>query len=397
MILLPDYVLKAMNALNQSGYECYVVGGAIRSALLHLPVHDYDLTTNALPEEMKKVFRNWHTFDTGIQHGTITVLSNHHPLEITTYRKDSDYKDHRHPDSVSFTSRIEEDCSRRDFTINALCYHPEKGILDFFHGREDLQSHIIRCIGDPYRRFDEDALRILRAIRFAAQLGFTIEKETSSAILSLKATLSFVSTERINEEFSRYLTSPGCASLFRPCLAVFSSFLPELKCLTEKEAEDLSKQLTEASCILHVRLAVLLSSSCFENPKKVMRRMKYANADIQAVSQLIEMKDRPLQTLPDLRHILRDLKVPFDEYLAYRTAIGFSNADKVRQMYERIVVDHLCCSLKDLAINGKDVMAKGYRGKEISLVLNEILEEVLSGNIPNDRQQLLSLLDSRCS
>ena len=117
MILLPDYVLKAMNALNESGYECYVVGGAIRSALLHLPVHDYDLTTNALPEEMKKVFRNWHTFDTGIQHGTITVLSDHHPLEITTYRKDSTYKDHRHPDSVSFTSRIEEDCSRRTFSM----------------------------------------------------------------------------------------------------------------------------------------------------------------------------------------------------------------------------------------------------------------------------------------
>ena len=205
MIKLPEYVTKAMKALNNSGYECYVVGGAIRSAVLNMPVHDYDLTTDALPSQMKTVFHDWHTFDTGIQHGTITVLSDHQPLEITTYRKDCTYQDHRHPDAVQFTSSIEEDCSRRDFTVNAFCYSEEHGFLDFFHGMEDIKHKVIRCIGDPYRRFDEDALRILRAIRFASQLNFTIEDKTAEAILELKDTLSYVSMERINEEFTKKL------------------------------------------------------------------------------------------------------------------------------------------------------------------------------------------------
>ena len=175
MMNLPDYVLKAMNELKKAGYECFVVGGAVRSFFLNAPVHDYDLTTDALPSQMKQVFASWHTFDTGIQHGTITVLSDHHPLEITTYRKDSAYKDHRHPDHVEFTSALMEDCARRDFTINALCYDPQVGIRDFYGGQKDIENGIIRCIGDPFQRFDEDALRILRAIRFASQLSFDIE------------------------------------------------------------------------------------------------------------------------------------------------------------------------------------------------------------------------------
>ena len=195
---IPAYVKVLMDQLNDSGYECYIVGGAIRSMLLGLPVHDYDLTTNALPAQMKNVFTSNKTIDTGLKHGTLTVLSSHHPIEITTYRKDSTYQDHRHPDAVQFTSAIEEDCARRDFTINAFCYNDNDGILDFFDGRQDLKNHILRCIGDPSQRFEEDALRILRAVRFASQLHFEIEENTKNAIFAKKNLLSYISLERIH-------------------------------------------------------------------------------------------------------------------------------------------------------------------------------------------------------
>ena len=154
---IPEYVSILMKELNKHGYECFVVGGAIRSILLNKPVNDYDLTTSALPEETKQVFHAYHTIDTGLKHGTVTVVSKHIPVEITTYRKDAEYKDHRHPDEVIFTRTIKEDCARRDFTINALCYCEETGILDFFNGKEDIEKKIVRCIGDPYQRFEEDA------------------------------------------------------------------------------------------------------------------------------------------------------------------------------------------------------------------------------------------------
>ena len=206
---LPDYVLKLLKQLNEHGYEAYVVGGAVRSYLLHLPIHDYDLTTNAMPLEIKEVFHDFHTIDTGIQHGTVTVIIDHHPIEITTYRKDSGYQDHRHPDHVEFTSALEEDCKRRDFTINALCYHPDTGIIDFFHGLDDIRNKIIRCIGDPEKRFNEDALRILRAIRFCARLSFSIEPHTREVLFAMKDTLSYVSAERITQEFTGTLQSRG--------------------------------------------------------------------------------------------------------------------------------------------------------------------------------------------
>ena len=204
---IPEYVSILMKELNKHGYECFVVGGAIRSILLSKPVNDYDLTTSALPEETKQVFHTYHTIDTGLKHGTVTVVSKHIPVEITTYRKDAEYKDHRHPDEVIFTRTIKEDCARRDFTINALCYCEETGILDFFNGKEDIEKKIVRCIGDPYQRFEEDALRILRAIRFASQLNFSIDDHTSKAILDTKETLSYVSIERIQEEMNKFFES----------------------------------------------------------------------------------------------------------------------------------------------------------------------------------------------
>lgn len=394
MIKLPEYVKKAMQALYDKGYECYVVGGAIRSAVLNMPVHDYDLTTNALPSQMKEVFSSWHTFDTGIQHGTITVLSDHQPLEITTYRKDSAYKDHRHPDSVQFTYSIEEDCSRRDFTINAFCYSEEHGFLDFFHGMNDIQNKVIRCIGDPYRRFDEDALRILRAIRFAAQLSFSIEENTSKAIMELKDTLSYVSMERINEEFTKFISSDDCSSLFIPYLPVFSVFLPELSHLSIQEKELLAQRLAQAKENKEVRLAILLSSSCFDNPRSILKRMKYSNNEIKTITQLIEHIDAPLRSLLDVRYLRKNLSVPVTEYLSYREAMDLCSYSKAFQYNKYIDDENLCCTLKQLAVNGNDLMQLGITGKKISETLNFLLDQVISDTLPNDAEVLLSHISS---
>ena len=226
---LPGYVSKGMKLLEENGYECYVVGGAVRSFLLHLPVHDYDLTTDARPEEMQEVFRDYKTIETGLKHGTLTVLIDNQPLEITTFRRDSVYPDHRHPETVTFSRAVEEDCARRDFTVNALCYNPAEGILDFFGGTKDLKKKILRCIGDADTRFNEDALRILRALRFAARLNFTIEENTRKALLNNISLLRFVSMERIREELNGFFCAPVCAVCMKAYHTVFNAALPEGK------------------------------------------------------------------------------------------------------------------------------------------------------------------------
>lgn len=397
MMKLPDYVCKAMDALNQAGYECYVVGGAVRSAVLHAPVHDYDLTTSALPEQMKQVFATWHTFDTGIRHGTLTVLSDHHPLEITTYRKEAGYQDHRHPDQVVFTSALMEDCARRDFTINALCYHPKEGMKDFYGGLTDIKNRIIRCIGDPYRRFDEDALRILRAIRFAAQLQFEMEEKTSQAILALKDTLHYVSAERISEEFTKYLSSDGCAMLLYPYRSVFAVFLPEMSQLSKQDMQSLITRLQFSKNDRLIRMALLLSAPCFTDPHRILNRLKFSNHDRRTVLSMIALKDAPMKTRTDVRFILRDIQMDFLQYLQYREGMDLCRYVQVYDLYEQIIRNHDCTALRDLAVNGGDLVLRGYQGKQISETLNDLLKKVIEDVLPNDRKALLDYLSSSTS
>ncbi|MBQ6356084.1 MAG: hypothetical protein IJI52_03190 [Solobacterium sp.] len=189
---LPYPVQECLSLLNESGYEAFVVGGAVRDMYLGRPVHDYDITTNALPEQMKQVFASHRTVETGLKHGTLTVITGQMQVEITTYRTESQYGDHRHPDAVAFTSDLAADCARRDFTINAMCFHPLEGVIDFFHGEDDLRRHIIRTVNDPAERFREDALRILRALRFAAELDFTM-KPPRLRLSTMPATISRMS------------------------------------------------------------------------------------------------------------------------------------------------------------------------------------------------------------
>ncbi len=382
---IPEYVSILMKKLNENGYECFIVGGAIRSILLNRTVHDYDLTTNALPEETKQVFHSFHTIDTGLQHGTVTVVSNHIPVEITTYRKETAYKDHRHPDQVIFTRTIQDDCARRDFTINALCYNQDTGLLDFFHGKEDLESQIIRCIGNPYERFDEDALRILRAIRFASQLNFSIEEETSKAILDTKETLSYVSIERIQEEFTKFLEGDGFLSLLYPYRKVFSIFLPELNEI--KNWDTLIQSLQNSINNTYVRLAILFCS--FRNPKHTLKQLKYSNKEITTITEMISHKDSSISNRIEIKKLLKDLSCDFKLYLNFREAMDLKSYDCIYEIYQSIIQNHECYSLKQLEINGSDLVSLGYQGKQISETLNNVLNDVIEEKIQNKKEILI--------
>lgn len=386
-LLIPEYVQALMNELNQNHYECYVVGGAVRSLLLGLPVHDYDLTTNALPSQMKEVFSSYHTIETGLKHGTLTVMSQHHPIEITTYRKDATYQDHRHPDAVEFTRAIQEDCARRDFTINAFCYNKQEGILDFFHGTEDLNGKILRCIGDPEQRFDEDALRILRAIRFASQLNFTIEKKTKVAIFAKKDLLSYISYERIHEELNGFLSAPKCASYLDTYQEVMHVFLPEIQQISQWSL--VLQQMDQAQPDANVRIAILLTS--LDQVSSILKRMKYANQDIHLITSLIQYRDVVIEDRISLRKFLSIYHDSFDAYLNYRQAIDSTFPyNNINEYYSAIMNDHDCISLSQLEIKGNDVAQYGYQKQEISKKLNEVLLAVMEDKINNQREELLN-------
>lgn len=394
---LPSYVKTAIEYLNRNGYECYVVGGAVRSTLLHEEIHDYDLTTNALPEETEAVFRDFPVIRTGMKHGTLTVVIDGEMLEITTYRKDSGYKDHRHPDSVAFSSSLKEDCARRDFTINALCYHPEEGILDFFGGQEDIRKQIIRCIGDPEQRLNEDALRILRAVRFAARLGFTVDPLTKAALLKKKETLRYVSEERIRSETDRFLAGKGCPDLFTEYIDIFAVFLPELNSLSETEKEEIREAFRKAPDNSEIRLAVLFSSRVFPDAEEVMRRLTYPNHAIRRIKSLLSVKDMPFDTETDIRYIINRLIPEFDCYTDYMKAVRKDfPAERVREMHDAVIRNGDCCFLSDLAVNGKDMLALGLKGKEISDALQKSLSAVIEKRIPNNKEEIIAYLKKKC-
>ena len=366
-MFIPDYVSEILQILNAHHYEAYVVGGAVRNHLLHLPAHDYDVTTNALPVQLKEVFQNYATIDTGIQHGTVTVLIHHHPVEITTYRKDSAYTDHRHPSSVTFTSELQEDCKRRDFTINAMCYHPSCGILDFFSGQQDLNNHILRCIGNPEERFEEDALRILRALRFAARLNFTIEENTSRTLIQKKETLSYVSLERITSEWMGILESGYSSAL-----------------------DTLEKETSGSAC---ARMALFLRPlQDISKARQILQRMKCSNAYMSSVLNLLQTEDMPIKDRIDMRYLLAALTVDFDIYVHYNTA--FRSTDDAQKLYTEVTSDTYAYTLSQLKITGKDLLALGYKGKEIGETLHTLLEMVMQEKIHNTKEELLQALQS---
>ena len=387
-IQIPDYIQVLIDLLNQNHYSAYVVGGAIRNALLGLPIHDYDLTTDATPDEMLQVFSTHRVFKTGIQHGTITVLSKGQPVEITTFRSENVYEDHRHPFGVSFSKCIEEDCKRRDFTINALCYNNSEGLIDFFGGIDDLQHKIIRCIGNASERIDEDALRILRALRFAGRLSFTIEEKTATAIHKQKDLLHYISEERIHTEWIGILETNALTSILVEYSDVIQVFIPEL---TKDIIQHSLTTIYQSPLDANIRMAILLKD--IPNAKGILERLKYSGSEQLIILSCIQNSEYKLSSKIELKQFLSTLKIPFDTYHQYRSAIdtGYSK-ETIHAYYQEVHNMHEPYQLKDLAIDGNIVKELGYQGKEIASTLQKCLNTVIENPENNTVEYLTNMI-----
>lgn len=438
-IYLPQGASRILAALKQNGFEAHIVGGCVRDTLLGQTPHDYDICTSALPEQVLKCFPKNKTLSIGLKHGTITVLDNNVPYEVTTYRTDGTYTDGRHPDNVSFVSSLEEDLSRRDFTVNAMAYSPDKGLSDFFGGRDDLQNKIIRCVGNPNQRFREDALRILRALRFSSVLDFSVEENTARAIHENKNLLEHISPERIREELLKLLCGKNCKSVLLEYSDVLSVFLPEiLPCVgfeqnnphhcfdvwthtvhaVEEAPPDptlklvmLLHDLAKPQChsvdsagISHFKGHWTKSAVMAE---EIMQRLRFDNKTIQTVVLLIRYHDERPKDKPSVKKLLSKVgKENFSLLLDVKRADDMAKnpctvcgqlayIQGLSDCRDEILAADDCLSLKDLEINGKDLIALGIPpGREMGKILNGLLDAVLNDKIKNEKSALLAAVDS---
>ena len=385
-IHIPPSVLHAIQSLNDAGYEAYIVGGCVRDSLMGKSPVDWDITTSALPEQTNKVFADHRTIDTGMRHGTVTVITEDMPLEITTYRVDGAYSDGRHPDAVTFTPSLKEDLRRRDFTVNAMAYHPKHGIVDCHGGQADIRNRIVRCVGDPEERFREDALRILRALRFAAVLGFHIESETANAVHKLSTHLRNVSIERITAEFKRLICADGAIQIMDAFRDIMSIFLPEMTF-----CDDFSL-LSRVPETLHVRLAALFYSADIAPDTAVgmLERMRFDRRTIQNVLLLLSFRVDGLLT--EKQYFLRLLNYLGPELIFDYLALKEADPHTVRRAKE-LLTQNPCYKTSMLAINGNDLLDFGIpAGPEVGAIMSDLLNAVINGACINEKDALLSYL-----
>lgn len=382
-IHLPEQVQKAIHLLNEAGFSAYVVGGCVRDSLFGRTPNDWDITTAALPEQTKAVFADYKTIDVGMQHGTVAVLFGEELLEITTYRVDGTYEDSRHPDQVSFTPSLEEDLARRDFTVNAMAYHPNQGLIDLFEGQKDLSAGILRCVGTPDTRFTEDALRMLRALRFASTLNFQLEDATTDSIHRLKDRIRSVSKERITEELKKFLMGAGAPQLLPAFADVFAGVLPGLVL-----SEDTPQALAAASPNLLVRLGVLLAHT--EDPERALSGLRLSKAEQEALRSLLLAKDEPLpKDKIGMRKLLHRLDPDTVERVAlFQKAYG-AEVDRVLSLKAQ-VVERDPISLSQLALSGEDLKAFGVApGREMGALLECLLQAVMEEQLENNKAALM--------
>lgn len=399
-IILPDDVKVIVSRLISNGYEAYAVGGCVRDSIIRRVPGDWDITTSARPEEVKKLFK--HTINTGIQHGTITVMLHHTGYEVTTYRLDGEYEDGRHPKSVEFTNSLIEDLKRRDFTINAMAYNDETGLVDEFAGREDLRAGIIRCVGNPAERFGEDALRMLRAVRFSAQLGFEIEHDTVAAIKELAPSIAKVSKERIHTEFGKIFLSPHPEYMGRVYEYGLSRYtLPELDSIAEREtALKLAGRVPEK---LFFRYASLLYELGADGVRNALKSLKLDNRTVDGAVKLsglhgMELSDdekeiRRLASQCGADWFSHALEFEACYYEVTKQNTLAEAVEKARELFKTITDRGDCLDTKNLAIDGAALIACGIEpGKEVGRLLNEALELVLENPEINTRERLLERL-----
>ena len=393
-INIPDNVKHIIAQLEGAGFEAWAVGGCVRDSLMGRDPKDWDITTSALPEQIKSIFRR--TIDTGIAHGTVTVMLDGVGYETTTYRIDGKYSDSRHPDSIEFTRSLGEDLKRRDFTINAMAYSDTKGLVDLFGGASDLKNHIIRCVGDPSERFAEDALRILRAIRFSAQLGFEVDPHTMKATSKLKDRLNKISAERIHSELDKTLLSPY-PERFRliHSSGIDSVILPELSDSIQADPlllKNLCGTLKNSPKNGHIRWAVLLSAT--GGNIGILKRLKFDNNSIHIISELLRLEKTELTGLTDseMRHIMYDAGAENLPLLfQYRQTLHpDTDLSPAEAQYRTILERGDCTCIKDLNVKGTDLLNAGVpSGAEIGITLRKLLEEVLNDPSLNTKELLL--------
>ena len=433
-IELPDNVNSIIHTLESHGYEAYAVGGCVRDSILGRTPEDWDITTSAMPEETKKLFS--HTVDTGIAHGTITVLLGGEGFEVTTYRVDGKYEDSRHPSEVTFVRNLKEDLLRRDFTINAMAYNEEDGLVDIFGGLRDIETGIIRCVGDAHARFSEDALRILRGVRFAAQLGFEIDGVTREGMRLLAPSLQKISAERIQTELMKMLLSPRPDMLREAWrLGITKEFFPEFDRAMAAEQETPHHMYTVGEHILHtlqnirndrvLRLVMLFhdlgkpevktvdeqgtahfkghAEKSREIVRRVLKRLKFDNATMQSVEKLVLYHDyRMPVTKKNVRRAMNKIgEELFTLYLEVRRADVLAQSmyqreekladiDEVETLYREITEAGQCVALKDLAVTGRDLIEAGMEpGREIGMTLSRLLDLVIETPESNTKEELL--------
>ncbi len=435
---IPDYARDIIERLNEHGYEAYVVGGCVRDRLIGREPNDWDITTSALPQQVKKLFGK--TIDTGLQHGTVTIMIGKEPIEVTTYRIDGEYEDNRHPKSVAFTNHLIEDLKRRDFTINAMAYHHEKGLVDAFDGMADLEKGIIRCVGEAHERFNEDALRMLRAIRFAAQLNYALDEGTGQAIIDLAELIQHVSMERVHVELGKLLISnhPGrFIDIYKYGLMpyVMPEFIP---CIGNGQnhpyhyypiGEHIIRSVEAIKAEKSLRWTMLLHD--IGKPRKkytdhegidhfyghekqsadmandILCRLKFDKKTLNKIVKLIEchdirLEDRPKMIRRAVKKVGSDL---FDDFLCVKEAdIRAQHPDKlqerlvtlakVKAIWQKIQEEEHCVSMKDLKINGRDLMEHGIKeGKEVGEILYQLLDRVIDEPALNNKDTLLHMVE----
>lgn len=432
---MPHNVNSIIHMLQDAGYKAYIVGGCVRDSIMNRTPHDWDICTSARPKQIIKIFKDYHIIETGLQHGTVTVVIDNEPYECTSFRIDGKYSDNRRPDNVTFVDDLIEDLQRRDFTINAIAYNDEEGIIDPFDGMGDIKRGIVQCVGNAAARFNEDALRILRAIRFAAQLDFVIEDKTSSELCRQCNSLVNISAERITSEFNKIVISNRFAGMLVEYLYVFAQFIPELKDIFEFPQNNphhmhdvfVHTFCTVAQCKndLILRLAALFHDigkpHSYQDgadgirhfighnivgadmTDEIMKRLKYDNNTHNSVVQLVLYHDSSFVTTPaavkrwlnkvgnvqlkrliDLRRAdIKGQKFPYDTE-------KMTQIDNFSKTLDRVLEEQSCFSLKDLAINGNSLIAIGYvPGKELGKALSTLLTMVIDGVLPNDKEILL--------
>ncbi len=431
--MLGQAAQKVIERLKASGYEAYGVGGCVRDLLMGVVPHDYDVCTSAQPQETMACFHGQRLIETGLKHGTVTVMVEGEPIEVTTYRTDGEYTDGRHPDQVAFVKNLKEDLKRRDFTINAMVMDEKGHVVDYFDGQRDIENKLIRCVGDADTRFLEDALRILRALRFASTLGFKIEKETAASIHKNKQRLNLIAKERIAVELNKLLMGDGVLPILLSYHDVLSQVMPQLGSMAgflqhnPYHCYDVWAHTAYAVAAskkeLRIRWAMLLHDSgkprCFHRDEKgighfyghgklsaviareVLMDLRMDNKTTDSVCELVYYHDRRLHSKKSIKRLLRHVGTELFDLLldvqladdAAKTpdkaALGEKENRALRAAYEDILAQGECFSLRELAVSGQDLVALGYQGKAVGEGLNRLLDLVIDGRVPNKKEALI--------